>query len=101
VPPPAFTMLDPALAARNLPGVTDKPLSSGLVLSGPGPGPGGGGGGGGGVVTGTVLNVATTVLLAVMLIVQVAPLGVSQPVQPVNVEPVAALAVRTTDVPSA
>lgn len=96
-------MLDPELAARILPGVTDKPLSSGLVLSGPGAGggPGGGGGGGGGVVTGTVLNVAATVLSAVMLIVQVAPLGVSQPVQPVNVEPVAALAVRTTDVPSA
>ncbi len=54
-----------------------------------------------GVVPGTVLNVAVTVLLAVMLIVQVAALGVSQPVQPVNVEPAAAVAGRTTDVPSA
>jgi hypothetical protein len=47
------------------------------------------------------LNVAETVLFAVMLIVQVAPEGVSQPDQLTKLEPDAATAIRVTDAPDA
>src|SRR5512145_2410141 len=45
------------------------------------------------------LNVATTVLLAVIVTLQVVPVAVSQPVQPTNVEPAEGVAVRLRAVP--
>lgn len=47
-----------------------------------------------------VLNVAVTLRAAVMEVVQV-PVPVHAPLQPVNVEPLAAAAVSVTDVPVA
>ena len=49
----------------------------------------------------TALKVAVTVLLAVSAMVQVAPPGVSQPLQPAKVDPAAAAAVSAIDVPRA
>jgi hypothetical protein len=49
----------------------------------------------------TASKVAVTERLAVMVTLQVAPLTVSQPVQPANVEPAVAAAVSVTAVPEA
>jgi hypothetical protein len=52
-------------------------------------------------VSGKVLvNVAVTVLAAFMVTVQVAPETVSHPSQPVNADPLAAVAVKVTTVPT-